>query len=289
MDAFYLAVGLLPEHLKDLAAGLKDKPVEEFRLRVGQLPTALIRGTELPISEKTISVENLMRCLEKATNASIHTAAKALCRGYICYRGLRIGVCGTGAFRSGEITGFSTYSSLAIRIPGEIKGGCDAAYQKLYSDGIENSLIIAPPGTGKTTALRELVRKLSNSGIRVGLIDERNEIAAYDMGQAQFDTGRHTDILTGISKAEAAIMLLRGMNPQLVAMDEITKNEDLEAISELYGCGIKLLATAHASDVEDMMKRRIYQRLLESGIFSSILIVSLNQNGRSYRVNRICT
>ena len=145
------------------------------------------------------------------------------------------------------------------------------------------------PGVGKTTALREIVRKLSDSGQRICLVDERNELAAFDTGKAQFDVGSHTDIMTGINKAQAAIMLLRGMNPQLVAVDEITRAEDCEAIAELYGCGVGIIATAHAADHRELYSRRLYKRLLDTGIFKNLLIVNAVGGERTYRVKKLCT
>ena len=149
--------------------------------------------------------------------------------------------------------------------------------------------MLSPPGGGKTTALRELIRLLSDSGLRCAVADERNELAASDMGQAQFDLGTHSDVLTGVNKAQAAIMLLRGMNPQIVAMDEITRREDAEAIRELYGCGVGLLASAHAVSPEDMRCRSLYRELLDGEIFARLLIISSRDGRRSYEVRCLCT
>jgi len=289
LDSFMKAVELLPEHLKKHANGLKDKQVEEFRLRVGQHPTAVIAGEENDLSQALINVQDIWRCLEKATNASLHSASSQLRYGYVCYCGLRIGVCGTASVQNGEIIGFKSYTSLAIRIPREHRGVCDRAYRDLFNKEIDNTLVIAPPGGGKTTALREIIRKLSNEGKRVSLVDERNEIAAFYMGQAQFDVGSHTDILTGIDKSQAAIMLLRGMNPQIVAMDEITKAEDIDTIRDFHGCGVKILATAHASDINDMNGRRLYRELLQAEIFKNILKIKSNYGTRTYEVKKLCT
>jgi len=209
--------------------------------------------------------------------------------GYVSYRGLRVGVCGTASLKNGELAGFKAYSSVAVRIPREHRGICNDIYKKLYNDGFKNTLIIAPPGGGKTTALRELIRLLSDSGLRCAVADERNELAASDMGQAQFDLGTHSDVLTGVNKAQAAIMLLRGMNPQIVAMDEITRREDAEAIRELYGCGVGLLASAHAVSPEDMRCRSLYRELLDGEIFARLLIISSRDGRRSYEVRCLCT
>lgn len=289
MDSFSKAVELLPDYCRRQASELEGKTVEEFRLRLGQAPTALYNGAEHNICERQISAQDIWRCLEKATNASLHSASAALKSGYVSYRGLRVGVCGTATVKNGELAGFKAYSSVAVRIPRAHKGICDEIYKKLYYDGFKNTLIIAPPGGGKTTALRELIRLLSNEGVRCAVADERNELAASDMGQAQFDLGMHSDVLTGINKAQAAIMLLRGMNPQIVAMDEITRREDTEAIRELCGCGVGLIASAHAASLEDMRRRGLYRELLDGEIFERLLIINSRNGKRSYEVKCLCT
>jgi len=268
---------------------IESMQVEEFRLRLGHCPSALYTGREHPLCERTATQQDICRCLEKATNASVHAFSDSLRNGYVCYKGLRVGVCGTASVQNGQIKGFRSYCSVAVRIPREHRGVCDGVYGQLYSKGFQNTLIIAPPGGGKTTALRELIRKLSNDGFRCAVCDERNEIGAYDMGQARFSLGRCTDVLSGVDKAQAAIMLLRGMNPEIVAMDEITRAEDIDAICDLFGCGVGLLASAHAAGLEDMRRRKLYGTLLEIGVFSQLLIISGKGADRQYELKRICT
>ena len=287
MGLFHTAAELMPVYCRDELMKLSRENVEELRLRADRPPTVLCMGRERELSQRQIKQEDILRCLEKATNASVHTAAPYLKNGYLSYRGLRIGVCGSAIIQNGELSGFRSYSSLAIRIPAAHKGACDGVYKQIMSEGFENTLIIAPPGGGKTTALRELVRKLSDSGIRIGLIDERNEVAASDMGQARFDVGGHTDVLSGLEKQPAALMLLRGMNPQIIAMDEITKPEDAEAICHIHGCGTGLLATAHAAEPGGMMGREIYRRLLEKKIFKILVTVKADRGNRSYGVTKL--
>ena len=200
---------------------------------------------------------------------------------------MRVGVCGTAAVREGELSGLKNYSSLAIRIPREIYGICDKAIEKICQGGFESTLIISPPGGGKTTALREIVRRLSENNMRVAVIDERGELAAAGDDGAAFLLGAHTDVLSGVDKERGAMMLLRGMNPQVIAVDEITKPADIGIISNIYGCGVKLLASAHAGDYEELLSRTLYKRMLALGVFKYLIVIDGKGTERTYSVKRL--
>ena len=287
MDGYERALSLLPQPMRAAAGAFSGSLAEEFRLRIGKAPSILADGKERVFVEKQVQEEDLMRILEKATGASLHTAAPAMAEGYLSYRGLRIGVCGTAVLRNGTVSGFRSVSSLAIRIPRECCGICDRALETLTENGFSNTLVIARPGGGKTTALRDLIRGLSRRGLRVGVADERNELAAVDGPLAQFDLGPCSDVLTGIPKAEAAMMLLRGMNPEIIAMDEITRERDMEAVLQIHGCGVGILSSVHATDPDELRRRRESRELLERGIFRYVLQIQGTGCRRRYRVERL--
>ena len=247
----------------------------------------LCQGREYPVAGEAIGEMDLLRTLEKATGASLHTAGPALSRGFISYRGVRIGVCGTVVEQDGQARGFRRFSSLVIRIPKECRGILDPILRQTEMSAQKNVLIISSPGVGKTTALRELIRLLSERGYRIGVVDERWEIAAAEDGRAQFPLGAHCDVISGVRKAQGAMMLLRGMNPQMIAMDEITAAEDLEAIREITGCGVGLLATAHAASLEDLSRRSLYRSLLDEQVFRSVIEISQEDWERHYQLRRI--
>ncbi len=287
MDGFDRALAVLPEELRRKAQGLRGTGVEEFRLRAGRTPSALRDGQERAFAAEPVTEGDLLRLLERATGASLHSAAPALAQGYLNYRGLRIGVCGAAVLNRGELTGFRSFSSAAIRIPRECRGVCDRLIQELYGAGFKNTLVISRPGGGKTTALRELIRRLSDGGLRISVADERNELAAADETGAGFDLGAHSDVLTGAPKAEGAMMLLRGMNPQVIAMDEITGDRDLEAAVQICGCGAGILASAHAADGDELKKRPLYRKLLELALFENLVVISGTGSLRRYRAERL--
>lgn len=284
MNGLDKAMPLLPPGFRQALEVLPAGQVEEIRMRSGRNPTVLLAGEERELLKQSIMEEDILRLLEKATGASLHSAAPALAEGFLNYRGIRIGVCGTAVIRNECLAGFRFFSSVAIRIPRECRGICKEILPALCGGGFQNTLILAPPGGGKTTALRELIRCLSERKFRIGVVDERNELAAADRGQAQFDLGEHSDVLTGVDKQRGCMMLLRGMNPQILAMDEISREQDLETAMNVVGCGVKLLASAHATNVEELSSRPLYQKLLDRQIFKRFIIIGGNGDRRYYRI-----
>ena len=280
MDAWEIARGLLPAGMADAAKAYPS--AEEIRLRVGKAPCLVIAGREIAFWETAVSRTDLLRVLEKATGASLHAAAPALRAGYVAYRGLRIGVCGEAVYSSGALSGMRSFSSLAIRIPHVCPADYSGFIEKLLHPQPASTLIAAPPGVGKTTFLRELIRRAAEAGARVAVIDERNELSACVGGEAQFDLGRASDVLVGVAKKDAAMMLLRGMNPQIIAMDEITREEDTQAVEQIAGCGVQIFATVHGKSLEEMKKRPLYRALLAHGIFQELVTI------RCLGARRIC-
>lgn len=151
----------------------------------------------------------------------------------------------------------------------------------------DNVLIISPPGGGKTTFLRECIRVISSSGVRVAVCDERGELAAVFRGVPQFDIGPMSDVMSDIPKSEAALMLLRSMNPQVIAMDEISSPEDCRAAASAVGCGVRVIATAHAASVSDLKRRNVYRFLLAQDVFNNIVVIENNAGVRSYRLETL--
>ena len=289
MDGFKQALCLLPERLRRDASSLEGEKAEEIRLRAGRRPTVLLDGGERAFSENPVQLEELACILERASGASLHAVEQHFRDGYLSARGLRIGICGTVLYQNGRVDGVQSISSLSVRIPREQRGLCRQLTAQLYPLAFRNTLILSPPGGGKTTALRDMIRCLSERGMRVAVVDERNELSSTENGQPHFDLGPHTDVMIGLKKAEAGMLLLRSMNPEIIAMDEITREEDIDAVEQITGCGVGILATAHASDVRDLERRPLYHRLLEGRTFSYAVLVHACSGRRSYTVEKLCT
>ncbi|MDO4750214.1 MAG: stage III sporulation protein AB [Eubacteriales bacterium] len=286
MDGFENAAALLPTELRralsSLDPAIKNR-AEEFRIRLGQRPTVLLDNGEHPLSGACAVDAALLRAVfERVTGASLYTHAGELRQGFICVQGgIRVGVCGRAYTDDRGIRGFHSISSLAVRIPREIAGCAEAFVRDTAS--FPSTIIISPPGGGKTTLLRDMIRLLSNRRMRVSLADERGEVAGVWNGEAQLDVGVCTDIMTGAPKAESAMLLLRAMNPQLLALDEITDPADVRACLQACNCGVRLLATAHARDEKDLLCRRLYLDLLENKAFDRAVIIRTENGHRSYR------
>lgn len=283
---------LLPDRLRKCMPDQEEDvlaQVEEIRLRAGQSPMLTISDQVQRIDGPAVERQELERLLHTASKWSMHTVLDQLCGGYMTIEGgHRLGVAGTAVMEGEHIRTISNISSVNIRIARQIKG-C-ASDLTLQADGGNrpvNTLIAAPPGAGKTTLLRDAIRILSESGLRVSVADERGELAAAWQGQAQMDLGPNTDVLTGCPKAQAVQIMLRGMNPQVIAVDEITAPEDVRAMELAMGCGAGVLATAHAQNEGDLQRRPIYRALLEAGVFERVVIVSRCGRRRTVRTRDV--
>ena len=261
---------------------------EELRLRAGHPVTAVMPEGETDVGTVTVTGEHIEALLEIATRVSAHTCRESMRSGYITAEGgFRIGLCGTVVMKNGEPDGFRELTSAAVRISREMTGISDRVFEMLPGE-FRSTLILSPPGCGKTTLLRDMVRRLSRDGCRVALADERSEIASVYRGLPQMDVGPHTDVMDGCPKGQAILIMLRAMNPQIAAIDEITRPEDIRAVKDAANCGVELLATAHAWDEKDLSLRPMYRELLEQGIFKYAVVISRDSGKRKYEVKTLC-
>ena len=241
--------------------------------------SVLMAAGECPLGGEAVREQDLREVLERASQASAHTVLEQMRGGFVTLRGgHRIGLCGTVSRKDGEITTLRYLSSMSIRVARAVEGQAAGLMPNLFCKGrFLSTLILGAPGVGKTTLLRELIRVLSdgNGGPahRVGVADERGEIAALWQGEPQFHIGRQTDVMDGCLKAEGLTMLLRSMNPQILAVDEIARPADVAAVREAAGCGAALLATAHGENTLDLVRRPIYRELLDEGVFQRIIVL----------------
>lgn len=236
------------------------RQVQEIRLRLGK-PPRLITDSGILDLEGTVGESDLSFPINAASRYSPWNAG-SLADGYLTAPGgHRIGVCGEGA---GE--GMRDITSLCIRVARDITGIAAG----LPMNG--SLLILGPPGSGKTTLLREYIRQVSRSAA-VSVVDERRELFPEGFGR-----GENTDVLTGVPKPRGIDMVLRAMGPEVIAMDEVTSQADCDALIRGAWCGVRLIATAHASSVQDLYERTVYRPLAETGLFSKAVVLDRHKN-----------
>lgn len=288
------ATMLLPYRLRERARLLpkyERAKAEELRFRVGNPISVLNSDGEHFIGADIVTAADINGILDVATQASAHSVRDSMRYGYITVRGgFRIGICGTAVSENGTVSGFRTVSSLSLRIAKQMSGIAAEVMDDITEDGeLVSTLIVSPPGFGKTTLLRDIIKTVSNGDpvrrikcLRVGVSDERGEIAGMYDGTPQMNVGCRTDILDGCPKSEAVMMLLRTMNPQVIALDEITEERDIDAIAGAVNCGVRLLATAHGASISDLMERKLYSRLCACRAFKKVVVIKRRGGNRVY-------
>ena len=186
--------------------------ITEIRIRVGKPIILKTRNKDIIINYK-IDPEEILDLLGRICENSIYAYKNQICEGFLTIKGgHRIGITGTVIIEDNKIININYISSLNCRIAREVIGCSKKILNEVLdieNHTIFNTVIVSPPGRGKTTILRDLIRNLSNgidekgfSGKTIGLVDERGEIAATYKGVAQNDVGIRTDIIGNVSKTK---------------------------------------------------------------------------------------
>ncbi len=216
------------------------KDLQEIRIRVGRSILLKTRQADI-IIDYQIKTNEILQILEKLCENSIYAYQNQICEGFLTVRGgHRIGITGTAVTEEGKVLNLKYVTSLNFRIAREVKNCSNHFLREIIdreNNSIYNTLIVAPPGKGKTTMLRDIIRNISNGideihfkGMTCGVVDERGEIAAMYKGVPQNDIGIRTDVIENITKSKGMKMLIRSMAPEVIACDEIGSKEDVQAI-----------------------------------------------------------
>ena len=263
--------------------------IEEIRLRSSK-PLILKIGQETYITDYIVKQQDILQAFEKICENSVYSYRRQICDGYITIRGgNRVGIVGSAVIDNGQVININYISSLNFRIAREQIGCSNLVIREIIDEtnnSIYNTLIVSPPGCGKTTFLRDIIRNISNGikeigfkGKTVGVVDERGEIAAMYKGIPQNDIGIKTDVVDNMPKPEAMRMLVRSMCPDVITCDEIGSIEDIKAIDYAMCCGVKGIFTAHGKDLEELNRNPELTKLLNKHIFERIILLNPEKRG----------
>lgn len=273
--------------------------LEEIRLRIHRPVLLQIGGKNSWLTEdgKIIPAGSgipfileqalLQKIIALISQSSFYALETELGQGYLTLKGgHRVGFAGEALLEQGVLRGMKHLSSLNFRLAREITGIADKVLPLLIdypNQRIYHTLIVSPPGAGKTTLLRDLVRLVSNGipglwpGTKVGLVDERSEIAGCFQGIPQNDVGLQTDVLDGCPKAQGMLLLLRSMSPKVIAVDELGKEEDAASLWEMLHAGVTVIATVHGHNLEELRQRPIMGEFIKNRIFQRVVLLSRRQ------------
>lgn len=257
--------------------------LQEIRIRCNRPIILKLRNYEALI-EYEINQTEILQTVERLCNNSIYAYKNQMCEGFITIKGgHRIGITGTAVIENGKIINIKYISSLNFRIAREIINCSNPILGQVIdkkNNTINNTLIVSPPGKGKTTILRDLIRNISNGvpalnfrGKTCGVVDERGEIAAMYQGIPQNNIGIRTDVIENISKAKGMKMLIRSMAPEVIACDEIGSKEDIEAIKEAMISGVKGIFTIHGKNFDDLKSNKYIKELIDNKQIEKIIYI----------------
>lgn len=257
--------------------------IQEIRIRVGRPIILKLHNLDILI-EYIVNQTEVLQILEKICENSIYAYKNQICNGYITIKGgHRIGITGSAVVENEKIINIKYITSLNFRIARQVLNCSNKIIGQVIDEknqDIYNTLIVSPPGRGKTTILRDLIRNLSNGideinfkGRTCGVVDERGEIAAMYKGVPQNDIGIRTDIIENISKAKGIKILIRTMAPEIIACDEIGSKEDVEAIQEAIISGVKGIFTMHGRTLKDVKSNSQINKLIEENKIEKIIFI----------------
>ncbi|WP_077618755.1 stage III sporulation protein AA [Bacillus sinesaloumensis] len=277
-------VDVLPKSIASLITQYPQERIEkmeEIRIRVSR-PLEIIENGIPVYHNYHVTGEDAIQLLNKLGQYSIYTLEEELKRGYVTIQGgHRVGLAGKVITENGMVKAIRDVTSFNIRIAKQKIGVAVPLAPYLFDTYWKNTIIIGPPQTGKTTLLRDLARMISSGiesrgipALKVGIVDERSEIAGCVKGVPQVTLGPRVDVLDACPKAEGMMMMIRSMSPDVLIVDEIGREEDSQAIMEAVNAGVSLIVTAHGHQISDLTKRPSLERIINAGVIERFVELS---------------
>ena len=279
-----------PVNLSKMILEHNSKKIEEIRIRAGK-PVILKMGRIEIVLKYIVTNAEIIGIVQSICNNSLYSYQNQICGGFITLPGgNRVGIGGNVVIKDGQVSNISYIHSLNFRISHQVKGASDEVIRYVLdtnNNTVLNTLIVSPPGAGKTTIIRDIARKISNGiseinfkGIDVAIIDERGEIAALNKGVAYNDVGIRTDILDNVPKTIGIKMAVRSLAPKVIIADEIGNKDDAKIINYAICSGVNCIFTAHGSCMEDLLKNEEIKRLIDLQLFKRIIFLDEKEKGK---------
>lgn len=259
----------------------------EIRIRNGLPIKVLVKnkwgylsasGFSICTSKAIIADDNEAQLVAvRASENSLYSVFDNVAKGFLTLKdGTRIGLCGECVRMDGKIKTFKNFSSVTVRIPHEITNASNNFFNYIIqSENVKNTLIVSPPGGGKTTVLRDIGRKLSFSH-NVLIVDERYELAGICNGKPFFNVGE-CDVISGCNKSVALENALRSCAPDVIITDEICE-DDYFSIRQAISGGVKIITSIHSDSVENLFKKPNFEKFLSNKIFDLFIVLQGRNN-----------